>query len=96
MMLKIVLFRTVIGPVTPAIQSGWAPNTENMKEAMNDERRTSDTPYCCVVSIRSRENAMPGNTLRIGLDRASKIRSLYSLGKENENYRRDHSIVPRI
>ena len=64
MMLKIVLLRTVIGPVTPAMHSGWAPNTEKMKEAINDDSRTSDTPYCWVVSIKSREKAMPGRTLR--------------------------------
>lgn len=50
-------------PVTPAMTSGWAPNTENMKAAMKEEIRTSTTPYLLVVSIRSRENAMPGNTL---------------------------------
>lgn len=51
-------------PVTPAIVRGWAPNTANMKAAMNDDRSTSATPYCSVVSMRSRENAIPGRTLR--------------------------------
>jgi hypothetical protein len=50
-------------PVTPAMVNGWAPNNENMKAAINDEMRTSATPYCCVVSIRSKEKAMPGRTL---------------------------------
>lgn len=50
-------------PVTPAIVKGWAPNTENMKAAMNDDMRTSATPYCWVVSIKSNENAIPGRTL---------------------------------
>lgn len=63
MMSKIVLFRTVMGPVTPAMHRGCAPNTEKTKAAMKEDRRTSATPYCCVVSIRSSENAIPGNTL---------------------------------
>ena len=50
-------------PVTPAIVSGCAPKTEKMKAAMKEDMRTSDTPYICVVSMRSRENAMPGRTL---------------------------------
>lgn len=62
-MSKIVLFRTVIGPVTPAIQSGCAPKMEKIKDAMNEDNRTSATPYCCVVSMRSNEKAIPGNTL---------------------------------
>ena len=36
---------------------------EKIKDAMNEERRTSDTPYCCVDSIKCKENAMPGSTL---------------------------------
>ena len=40
------------------------PEVENTKEAMNDDSKTSATPYCCVVSMRSRENAIPGRTLR--------------------------------
>lgn len=67
MMSNIVLFRTVIGPVTPAIQSGWAPKNENMNAAMNDDKSTSETPYCCVVSMRSSENAIPGSTLQRGV-----------------------------
>ena len=50
-------------PVTPAMVSGCAPKMEKMKAAMKDDSRTSETPYCCVVSIRSSENAMPGKTL---------------------------------
>lgn len=34
-----------------------------MKAAMNDEMRISETPYCWVVSIKSKENAIPGRTL---------------------------------
>lgn len=37
--------------------------TEKIKDAMKEERRTSDTPYCCVDSIKCKENAMPGSTL---------------------------------
>lgn len=50
-------------PVTPAIVRGWAPKTENINAAMKDEMRTSVTPYCWVVSIKSNEKAMPGRTL---------------------------------
>jgi hypothetical protein len=32
-------------PVTPAIHKGWAPKMEKIKDAINEERRTSDTPY---------------------------------------------------
>ena len=63
MISNMVLFRTVMGPVTPATHSGCAPKTENMKAAMKDDNNTSETPYCCVVSIRSSEKAMPGSTL---------------------------------
>ena len=52
-----------MGPVTPAMQRGWAPKTEKVKAAMKEDRRTSDTPYCWVVSMRSKEKAMPGSTL---------------------------------
>lgn len=62
-MLNMVLLNTVIGPVTPAMHNGWAPKTENMNAAINDDRSTSVTPYCCVVSMRSSENAIPGSTL---------------------------------
>jgi hypothetical protein len=37
--------------------------TEKIKDAMKEERRTSVTPYCCVDSIKCKENAMPGSTL---------------------------------
>jgi len=50
-------------PVTPAMVNGWAPNTEKMNAAMNDDIKTSDTPYSRVVSMRSKENAIPGSTL---------------------------------
>lgn len=30
---------------------------------MKEERRTSETPYCPVDSIKCRENAIPGSTL---------------------------------
>ena len=35
-----------------------------MKAAMNEDSSTSETPYSFVVSMRSREKAMPGKTLR--------------------------------
>lgn len=50
-------------PVTPAIVRGWQPKTENTNAAMNEESKTSATPYWSVVSMRSREKAMPGKTL---------------------------------
>ena len=50
-------------PVTPAMQRGWAPKTEKTKEAMNEESRTSDTPYCPVTTVKCKENAIPGRTL---------------------------------
>jgi len=34
-----------------------------MNAAMNDDIKTSDTPYSRVVSMRSKENAIPGSTL---------------------------------
>ena len=51
-------------PVTPTIVRGCAPKTEKMNAAMNEASNTSMTPYCSVVSIRSREKAIPGRTLR--------------------------------
>jgi hypothetical protein len=36
---------------------------EKIKDAIKEERRTSDTPYCCVDSIKCNENAIPGSTL---------------------------------
>ena len=57
-----LIFKIV--PVTPAIVRGCAPKTEKMDAAMNEASNTSVTPYCSVVSIRSREKAIPGRTLR--------------------------------
>ena len=88
-----------MGPVTPAMQSGWAPKTEKMKAAMNDDRSTSDTPYCCVVSMRSKENAMPGRTLGQSnrLDRDQRhVETWHSLCEEYEDNGWDDSIVPGI
>ena len=48
------------------MQRGWAPKTEKTKAAMKEETRTSATPYWPVVSMRSREKAMPGRTLMRG------------------------------
>ena len=59
----------VYQPVTPAMQSGCAPNTEKMNAAINEDNRTSVTPYSLVVSIKSRENAMPGRTLGLLVQR---------------------------
>jgi hypothetical protein len=50
-------------PVTPTIHKGWAANIENRAAAIEDAMSTSATPYCPVVSIRSRENAIAGKTL---------------------------------
>lgn len=51
-------------PVTPAMVSGWAPKTENINAAINDDSRISVTPYCSVVSIKSNAKAIPGSTLK--------------------------------
>ena len=64
---KLVEFHMTINfktPVTPAIVRGCAPKTEKMNAAMNEASNTSVTPYCSVVSIRSREKAIPGRTLK--------------------------------
>lgn len=50
-------------PVTPEMHKGWAPITEKINDAMKEESRTSETPYCPVDSIKWRENAIPGSTL---------------------------------
>ena len=60
-------------PVTPAMVRGCAPKTENMKAAMNEDIKTSATPYCAVVSIRSNEKAMPGKTLQKGDDQINGL-----------------------
>lgn len=77
--------------------NGWAPKTEKMNAAMNEDMRTSATPYCCVVSIKSREKAMPGNTLQMlhELEHASSLGE-YSLGEENESSSGDHTVIPCI
>ena len=49
--------------MTPAMQSGCAPKSEKTPAAIKDARRTSATPYSCVVSIKSSENAIPGKIL---------------------------------
>ena len=46
------------------MQRGWGPKTEKTKDAMNEESRTSDTPYCPVTTVKCKENAIPGRTLR--------------------------------
>ena len=67
---KLILKRSYKGrvylPVTPAIVKGCAPKIEKMKAAINEAMRTSETPYISVVSMRSNENAIPGNTLDSG------------------------------
>ena len=80
MMSNIVLFSTVTGPVTPAMHNGWAPKNEKMKAAMKDESSTSATPYCCVVSMRSREKAIPGRTLGICVYLKYGESSIHSVG----------------
>lgn len=98
-------------PVTPAIHKGCAPITEKMKDAMKDESRTSDTPYCPVDCIKCKENAIPGSTLtawplvneHAGRARRQERgeegefhRERNSLGKEDEGGGRDDSIIPGI
>ena len=92
-----VLLRTVIGPVTPAMHRGWAPKKENTKAAMKEESSTSATPYCCVVSMRSKEKAIPGRTLQERSRQAAVAeRTEYPLGKENKDYGRYHPVVQRV
>lgn len=83
MISKMVLLKTVIGPVTPAITSGCAPKTEKMNAGMKEANRTSSTPYFDVVSIRSSENAMPGRTLKLRSDihvrQHEGMRTLYKM-----------------
>lgn len=51
-------------PVTPAMHSGCPPKTENTPAATAEESKTSATPYIPVVSMRSKEKAIPGRTLK--------------------------------
>jgi len=51
-------------PVTPAMHNGWPPKTENTPAAIAEESKTSATPYLPVVSMRSKEKAIPGRTLK--------------------------------
>ena len=63
------------------MQRGWAPKTEKTKAAMKEETRTSATPYWPVVSMRSREKAMPGRTLMRGeRERDGGVRSALDAG----------------
>ena len=79
------------------MQRGWAPKTEKTKDAMNEESKTSDTPYCPVTTVKCKENAIPGRTLwTIRFQRDSSIRKPTILGEENQGSRRKHSIIPRI
>jgi hypothetical protein len=63
---------------------------------MKEERRTSETPYKCVVSIKSSENAMPGNTLEVDLAVADRKTGAHELGEENQSGRRYDSVVPCV
>jgi hypothetical protein len=86
-------------PVTPAIVRGCAPKTEKMNAAMNEANNTSVTPYCSVVSIRSREKAIPGRTLRHNQSQRVYVflrRLQNSLGKESKSSGRDNAVVPRV
>lgn len=83
-------------PVTPAMQRGWAPKTEKTKDAMNEESRTSDTPYCPVITVKCKENAIPGRTLGTIRFQGEEKSLQYLLGKENKGSRGEYSIIPRI
>lgn len=99
-------------PVTPAIHKGWAPKKEKIKDAMKEDSRTSETPYCCVASIKCKENAIPGSTLRawstvvstlaLNTDHEStkgkkkQFQMTNSLCKENKSSCGQNSIIPRV
>jgi hypothetical protein len=80
--------------------------TEKMKDAMKDDSRTSDTPYCPVDCIKCKENAIPGSTLTMGSmknvrtarhhEKRKFLEEGGSLGKEDEGGGRDDSIIPGI
>lgn len=69
-----------------------------MNAAMNEDIKTSVTPYCWVVSIKSREKAIPGRTLHdesgVWLRQSTKTRSI--LCKECQGGSRNDSIIPGI
>jgi hypothetical protein len=83
-------------PVTPAMVSGCAPRTEKMKAAMKEERSTSATPYCWVVSIKSREKAIPGRTLRPGQRFRELIKADSVLGEEDKSGGWYDTIIPSV
>ena len=56
--------KTVMGPVTPTMTSGWQASKENTTAPSTDARRTSLTPYCMLVLVNmSREKASAGKML---------------------------------
>lgn len=65
---------------------------------MNEDINTSATPYCCVVSMRSNEKAIPGSTLRsrFWLRWVILPRKGCLLCKENQCSRGDNSVVPGV
>lgn len=83
-------------PVTPSMHNGWPPNTENTPAAIAEESKTSATPYFPVVSMRSKENAIPGRTLRRVRPALSLDRGINVLGKENDCSGWYYAIVPGV
>jgi len=78
------------------MHNGCPPKTENTPAATAEESKTSATPYIPVVSMRSKEKAIPGRTLKEVTRVWSLGRRKTVLGKENERSRWDDSIIPGI
>lgn len=58
--------KTVMGPVTPTITSGWQARTAKTTAPRTEDRRTSFTPYCISVFVNmSREKARAGRILSV-------------------------------
>lgn len=67
-----------------------------MKAAMNEDSKTSCTPYLFVVSIRSRENAIPGKMLCQSFISRGEGGGVNILCEKSENCSREDSIIPCI
>jgi hypothetical protein len=72
------------------------PKTEDTPAAIADDRKTSTTPYFPVVSTRSKENAIPGRTLKQITLTLPLGREITVLGGENERSCWNHSVVPGV
>ena len=78
------------------MRNGWPPSVENTPAAIAEESKTSATPDLPVVSVRFKEAAIPGRTLR----RATLIlpldRGITVLDKENGGSGWYYPIVPGV